>query len=560
MKPSAESSSLWSRKSIVQDCLFISLIVSVSVSLYIHGLGFYSDDWDALARFSLSKDESFNGLFRVFYAPQNVWMRPVQAFYLTTLYWLFGLHPLGYHLTNAVVLASCSLLLYLVLSELGQQRILALSGSMVYALLPHYSTDRFWFIAFQAGLSIAFYFLSLYADLRGLRVHGGRLWGWKILSILSLILSTLAYEAALPLFLLNPLLVWYRSKQLGPSELSRHPTRAHMAILLVPNLVMLIAVVIFKVLVTTRLGSGPASFPQIVWIIKSALAVNYGFYGFHLPSIVWTILSNCPNREICAVGGVVGLVVFGYCYHLTMLRMVELPNRTDTLRFIIGGSVVFGLGYAIFLVKPNMGFTATGIINRISIAAAVGVALTQVGILGWVSTFLPSDLLRKLFFCMLIALSCTSGYLINNVLALFWIESYRQQQSILIDIREHFPTLPAESNLILDGVCPYNGPAIVFDSSWDLQGALRLIYRDEALRANVVTPNMQVGKDGLYTLEHRRQHWYPYEKLFVYNFARKESYQLANAEAARLYFRKFNPDHSNGCPSGEHEIGVPVFN
>jgi hypothetical protein len=227
---------------------------------------------------------------------------------------------------------------------------------------------------------------------------------------------------------------------------------------------------------------------------------------------------------------------------------------------MIGGIIVFGMGYAIIFVKPNMGFTATGINNRVAIAGAVGVALTQVALLGWLGTLLPSAWLRQLFFCAIVTLLATSGFLINNVLALSWVASYSQQQSILRDIQERFPMLPANTTLILDGVCPYNGPAIIFDSSWDFQGALQLIYRDESLRANIVTPKMQVETDGLYSLEYTTQHWYPYEQLIVYNVTHKVSHQLANAETANWYFQQFNPDQSNGCPTGYHGSGVAVFN
>ena len=120
--------------------------------------------------------------------------------------------PLGYHLANAAVLLCSTVLLYLVARELQKSRAIALAVAVVYALLPHYSTARFWIAAYQAPLSIALYFLSLYAELRA--VPSPRTWAWRLLAVLSLVASGLAYEVALPLFLLNPLLVWCRGRQL----------------------------------------------------------------------------------------------------------------------------------------------------------------------------------------------------------------------------------------------------------------------------------------------------------------------------------------------------------
>jgi len=39
--------------------------------------------------------------------------------------------------------------------------------------------------------------------------------------------------------------------------------------------------------------------------------------------------------------------------------------------------------------------------------------------------------------------------------------------------------------------------AIVFEASWDLAGALRIIYGDDTIRADVVTPNLRSLYGGL---------------------------------------------------------------
>ncbi len=549
--------------SVIKDCLFLSLVVLLSVIPYIQGLGFYSDDWNFLGYLSVSKDQSLVGLFRSLYS-QWVRMRPVQILYLAGLYWLFGPHPLGYHIVNAAIFLSSIVLFYLALRGMGQRRVLALAVPVIYALLPHYSTDRFWFAAFQANLSVALYFLSLVSDLRALEARLPGFWGWRLLSILSLLGSTLAYEITLPLFLLNLLLVWYRRRQLYGAVPSEQLGRTKLAVLLESNLLVLVSVIVFKMLTTVRLGNLGLK-RHTVWfarLIMGAIRVSYGDYGLNLPYVIWKIFHDYPDWKVFAVGGVLGLIVFGYLYRTARRAKVELPNQARMLSFIIWGLVVFGLGYAIFLINTSAGNSATGLDNRVAIAAAVGVALSLVGGIGWVSTLLPSDQLRRCFFCMVVALLCTSGFLIINTIASFWIAAYRQEQEVLADIRQQFPTLPAGSTFILDGVCPYVGPAIVFESSWDLAGALLMIYRDYTLRADVVTPNLWVTENGLT----KSLYWgaivdhYPYEKLFVYHFGRKVTYQLPDAEAARLYFQTFNPDYSNGCPEGHEGHGVSIFN
>ena len=559
----------------VQDCLFLCLVVLFSLILYVQDLGFYGDDWSFLGFLSMSSDQSLIGLFRSIYSPY-VRMRPVQILYLAGLYWLFGPHPFGYHLVNAAVLLSNAVLFYLVLRELGQRRVLSLAVPVVYALLPHYSTDRFWVAAFQATLSMALYFLSLYSDLRTLRAPLARLWGWKLLSVLSLIGSILTYEVTLPLFFLNLLLVWYRGRKLYGSVPGKRLVRTNLAILLISNLLVLTPAIVFKALTTIRLGSQTGLLEHVISIAKRAMAldysdydyglnfkqaivVNYGEYGLGLPRIVWRILRDYPDAAVFAMGGVLGLITFGYLYHVASKSESKLLGQTSMLSFIALGLVVFVLGYAIFLTNYNVLFTPTGIANRTAIAAAVGVALSLVGGLGWVSTLLPSGQSRKGFFCALVALLCVSGFLINNTLASFWATAYRQEKEILADIYQQFPTLPKGGTLILDGVCPYVGPAIVFESCWDLAGALVMHYRDYTLRADVVTPNLEVREDGLYTSLYGAKYRYPYDKLFVYHFGQKVARQLTDAETARRYFQQYNPDLSSGCARGHEGHGVPVF-
>ena len=194
--------------------------------------------------------------------------------------------------------------------------------------------------------------------------------------------------------------------------------------------------------------------------------------------------------------------------------------------------------------------------NRVAIAAAVGVAFASVGGLGWISNLLNSSYSRKCFFCLLIALFCSCGFLINNTIASFWVAAYRQQQEIVADIRQQFPTLPAGSTLILDGFCPYIGPGIVFETNWDVNGILRITYSDPTLTGDVVKPSLNIWNDGIsLSLYGDDESHYSYKQLFVYNFSKKMKHKLTDAEEARRYFAKFNPD----CSDGKAGIGVPIF-
>jgi hypothetical protein len=287
--------------------------------------------------------------------------------------------------------------------------------------------------------------------------------------------------------------------------------------------------------------------------------VNFGDYGIGLPRIVWKILNDYPDATIFILGGVVGFIIFVYLYRSTGQYAAEQPDKINMMRLIAWGVLVFGLGYAIFLTNKNIEITSTGIGNRVNIAAAVGVALSIAGAIGFISSLIPSDRLRPFSFYTLLTLFCFSGFIVNNTLASFWITAYHQQKAIMADIDKQFSNIPESSTIILDGICPYVGPAIVFESSWDLKGAMRMRYHNNTLRADVVTPNLKIRKDGLYTLLYGQEHYYPYRRLIVYNFEKKKIFQLSDAKTARSYFNTFNPDLSSGCPHGSEGIGVPIF-
>jgi hypothetical protein len=553
----------------VRDCLFLSLIMVLSAGLYVRGLGFYSDHWEWLASLSLSVDQSFAGLYESINYPHSR-MRPVEVLHFAGLYWLFGTEPGGYHLTNVFMHTSIVVLSYLVLSALGMRRVVALAVPVIYGLLPHYSTDRFW--SFATNLSVALYFLSLYCDLRVLRARLVPLVGWRLLGVFSLLGSTLGKEVILPLFFLNPLLVWFRERQLCGSPRDQGPTRASLALLILPNLLVLLSVITFKVLTTTRLGNEPL-IDRTVRIarravaldpgayegglnVKRAIEVNYGELGVDLPRVAWSILQDHPDRRVVALGVVVGVLVFGYLYRVVSASRIGLPSPGAMLRLSGMGLIVFGLGYAIFLTNDNLVLTTTGQNNRNSIAAAIGVACSFVGVVGWFSTRVPSEPWRNRIFCLVVALVCATGFLMVNTLASFWVRAAHEQHLILADVRERFPTLPSGTTLVLDGLCPYVGPAPVFEHQWDFKGALHLGYRDVTLRGDVVTPRLVVGDQWLSSRTYDEEERYPYGDILVYHLGLRTNHRLTDSETARAYFQTFNLDRSSGCPMGQEGNGV----
>lgn len=160
---------------------------------------------------------------------------------------------------------------------------------------------------------------------------------------------------------------------------------------------------------------------------------------------------------------------------------------------------------------------------------------------------------------MFVAIISTGGFLVINGIATFWGKAYNEGQIVLADIYKQYPKIPSNSTLLLDGVCPYVGPAPVFEAEWDLKGALHTHYKDKTLKADIVTPRMKVKKDSIETQIYTFPTNYEYKNIFIYNYDYKTTHPIKNADEANAYFAKYNPDFNNGCPVAAAGKGEAIF-
>jgi hypothetical protein len=533
----------------VQDCLFLGLVALLSVVYYVARLGFYSDDWIFLSLLHQADTHTVADLFQALYDGDVVIrQRPVQMFYLVWFYKIFGLHPIAYHLGNSIALLLSVILLYLVIREFGRQRVTALAISVVYLLLPHYSTDRFWMAAHQATFSILFYFLSLYADLRAYREYPHH-FKWKMVGVLAIILSGLSYEVAIPLFVINPFLVWYGKRAMDGDKTKKLQSWSQFLALFAVNYVTLLVVIAFKLQVTVRTNVEAGLAAHVMSIIMGALRVNFGTYGLALPYVVSWILFHQRNGLLLLLSGLAGLIIFFYLRVMTSRSAASTPERW--LVIIVSGLIIFGCGYAIFVVNADVWFTSTSLGNRVAIASAIGVAIFFVGVIGWICSILPRRTWGQTLFCLSISVLAASGFLINNTLASNWIAAYQDQQKIMNNIQQKISSFPAGSTFILDGLCFQQGGAYLFTGKRDLTSALSITYEDPNLNATVLSSSAKIGEQGLSITTYNLQTTYPYgEDLLIYNFGHQKLYSLVDADTARQYFKNTDFIPEKDCPPG----------
>jgi hypothetical protein len=128
-------------------------------------------------------------------------------------------------------------------------------------------------------------------------------------------------------------------------------------------------------------------------------------------------------------------------------------------------------------------------------------------------------------------------------------------------VLERFPTLPAGSTLLLDGLCPFAGPAPVFATGWDTTGMLRLTYGDRTLNGDVVKPNTEATPEGVRTLLFDDViNVYPYgDDLIVLHLGTGESTRLTSRDVARAYLEDASAATRVPCPPYTDGDGAPIF-
>jgi hypothetical protein len=535
------------RAGMAGDFALLAVATLLPLVPFISLLGIYADDWGVLAFYRANGDRTFVDYFFRLYSLPITHMRPAQVLYEAVMYHVFETKPIGYHVTNALVFLTAAWLLYLCLRLILRQRFLAVAIPLVFILLPNYSSARFVPFAFMAGLSMAFFFLNLYAMLKATQ-NAALGWSWTIASVVALLISGLAYEVAIPLFALSFMVVWYLQRKKPVAD--RLQVRS-LALVLVPNAIALLSVLAFKALTTTRYH-GVATISSMV---RQTVHVNFYALGLRLPIVFLRAVVRFWDPTLCVLAVLLGAVVFWHLWRIQLGSETEGWGSGEAFELTAVGFIVFALGNAIFLVSAGeVEFTPTGVANRTAIAASLGMAIIFVAGAMWIGILASRK--KEIISSLLIALLSTCTFLITGTIGAFWAAAAQQQQTILRSVQHDVPSPPANTTLLVDGICPYIGPGIVFEGAADMGGALQLLYRDPTLRGDVVTPEMEVQKEGIHTTLYQLSQFYPYgPELKVYNMRSKTLLDIPDPASAQKYFGSLGPVRTS-CPPG---VGVSIF-
>ncbi len=555
------------QKVAVRDCAFLAGISAIAGLFYINSLGFYADDWYVWSRFGLSKDQSLGALLRRLplsgTLQEGLGARPASALMGVLAYSKFGLDPLPYHACISLMLVAVVVVFYLALRELRLPHFVALVVPLVYGLLPHYASDRFWLAGLQAFSSQALFFLGLYVAARSLRAVSWASFYLQLLSISSFMLVLLFYEVVLPLLSVAVLAVGccIYAKSCSNGVKRSISAGKSLGYLLVAAL-GLGSVILYKARMTNRVNlrftHQSLNFGQLTWnVIRMTAKFNFLHYGVGLPRVAFKMYLF-SGLELSSAIIIVVITVSVLLYLNLLVGHAKLPllGRNYAFCVVAAGLLIFLICYLpFFLLNSNFSYDGTN--NRVTIAAAIGAAFVLTGGIMALIAMLPVKL-QRVSICGALTTICALNAVCIASLGHCWAQASTQQREIIAGVRKNVNVSPG-SSVLLDGFCRYVGPAPVFENAFDAGGALRSAYRDDMLQADVVSPALIVGDKAIANTFYGVRREYVYgDSLWLYNVGKNIALRLTSAQVAREYFSTVNPDKDSGCPAGVEGMGSPM--
>ena len=285
--------------------------------------------------------------------------------------------------------------------------------------------------------------------------------------------SAFAYEMTVPLFVILPFILFVRLRHAPPSL--QGPARSRYVWPLVAVAATWAVVFFFKaaarVAAAWQFQSLKRLWPITQHPLREYLYFNSGSFGLGLPWLAWRSLATWWNPRLAMISGAFLAATSLYSYSVVRSPPEKPELRTHSIALILAGTVIYWLGYALFFPSSADFADITGVDNRVTMAAAVGTAIAMIGMFGLACTFVRVPFRRGLL-CLVVGVYCTCGFVVVSTLGAFWAAASKEQDAVLNELRTRLPALDRGTVLLLDGVCPYAGPGIVFETNWDVTGAL----------------------------------------------------------------------------------------
>jgi hypothetical protein len=474
-------------RSLLEALVVAILLAGLATIVYgphaIHG-GFISDAWSARTLYVFAPEDDFLGRLGHLLSQPNVSPRPVQGIYVALENAIFGEHMGLWLAWQGATCVSMSLVLYVVLRQLGFGWLDAGLVAALVLIFPATTSLKFW-TAPASGITIT---LALAGFAVALRAFTAGRWRFVLhgASLALFASSLLLYEVALPLMLASVLV--YRLRVAWRPAVTRWLADC--------------AVLLPVALLVTRSES------------SSWEAQTFGGMRAHA-EVFWDQSQTMLTAVVLPLGtdrwyalALIALIPAAALVLLWQLPRLD-PVRTDLRRWLLavaGGLVVVVLGYGIFI--PAMDYytpLGAGIANRINAVPSIGWVLVLYGLVMLAATMAFRDLPR--------AVQATSGaaLLACVVVSASWLQSvdrdadsfmraYSEGQRVLDAVGTAVPDPPSGSTIWTFGQPVEIAPGVpVFGNTWDMTSSVQLLYDNPTVESLVAHPGttFHCRRDGI---------------------------------------------------------------
>ena len=547
----------------VRDSIFIFVIIVLSGLPGLRHLGFYSDDWGYVATLVHVAEAGPLVMIRALAKTDpTLTLRPVQLLCLVAEFKIFGANAVPYHFLILACLGLVSVVLYRVVSGLAVNRGCSLAIALVFGLLPQYSTDRFWISSQQAVLCMLFALIGIGALLRAIDPKERREFFWFACAAGGFVLSILTYEVALGVIAATlTLAAWLCHRKVDWPADQRRRRLAGILLVAAPLLVL----GLFKISRQQRyvlhhhIPKFLLHFEKPVWQAMVE-AVRFIFWNcvLRLPHVLAALFQEGTfTAGSVAISAVIFVGVAAYLWRAG--DRVSVPDWKKSWLMVGAGFLLFALGYLLFFVNPGSSFETAGLNNRVAIASSLGSAFVVVGVVSLACGWVGFRAGQRLLFSIAIGMVCGAYCLVVNGISFYWTSAAGKQMAILHSLAESGGhALPQGSEILLDGFCRYDGPAVVFETDWDTAGAIQLALGNASLTGDVISPETRFDASGIETTIYGEPEGrYAYgDRLYVYNVGMHALTKLSSRTTAMTYLAKAR----NGtCPEGREGDGVQVY-
>jgi hypothetical protein len=385
----------------------------------------------------------------------------------------------------------------------------------------------------QIPLSMLAALVALHCQLSFVRSGKRR---WLVAGAAFAAISVAAYEIFAPIIAAMALWLWLS----GPRSPRGSLTAAALPLAVVA------AVMASKLLISDRIPSGGLALyarglrqftrPDFDWRVDNGLNI-FAAASVHF----WWAIRGAARAFEALLSGELGAVSLVASLAAALISFVSLRSIVpsgdpkDSKRLLLLGIVVFALGHAVFLITPAMFFSPGGPSNRVLVAAALGVAMIVVAIVHVASDIVPARN-RPTIFAATISTLVFFGMLRVQHIENHWMKAGDAEALIMHRAAKDLHAVPTSAVVLLDDVCPYDGPAIVMEAPWDISGALS-VAAGRNIRGDAVSARMSPRENGVSTSIYREPAFYPYgSMLYAYDPMKRLITPLPDRNAAAAYF------------------------